>query len=192
MKKIWIASLLCILLLNLLLPAAFAEDTGVVILSSGEEEEPQSVELDDLKLNATVELPGLGEFTLTIFKQQDEFRCLDNGDYRYYGSGSDADYGVLAFQFLNTTTKPLDLLQLFSDTKVIFKDKVEYGTWGPCQYDSNNEKYIKGEGWAIDPYYVGYYCLNVTLPNYVFDDTKSPLRIEFKIGDNAITHHVRK
>lgn len=190
MKKIWIASLLCILLLNFLLPAAFAENPGVVIISSGEEEEPQSVELDDLKLNATVELPGLGELTLVNFKQQDQFSK--------YKSGSDADFGILYFQFLNTTTKPLDLLQLFSDAKVTFKDKVEYGTWSPRQFDNKSRfEHQRGdcsseESRAIDPYYVGYYCLNVTLPNYVFDDTKSPLRIEFKIGDNAITHHVRK
>ena len=45
---------------------------------------------------------------------------------------------------------------------------------------------------AVDVMYTGTYAFGCTLPNYVIEDKKSPLRIEISMDGNELTYHIRK
>ena len=45
---------------------------------------------------------------------------------------------------------------------------------------------------VVDVMYTGTYASGCTLPNYVIEDKKSPLRIEISMDGNELTYHIRK
>ena len=67
------------LILSMLLGCSVvvAEDLGVQVI--GEENPTGSVSLDDLKLNATAEIPGYADVTITSFEYVDQFLSIIKG-----------------------------------------------------------------------------------------------------------------
>ena len=198
MKKV-ISLLLVILLLGC--SAAFAEDGFGVKVIGGSETASESVSLDDLKIDVQVDIPGFGRLKATSYNVQDTFEQykLQSDNRTTIKSGLEAQFVLLKFDILNTTTKPMNYLTDV-EVKAVNDDLYEFAGWYG-QYDWNKsggntkvsaEAILKSDDYfAIDPMYTGHYVVGCTLPNAVIEE-KTPLRLEFKIGGNEITFNIRK
>ncbi len=94
MKKI--LSMILVLSMLLAASAALAEGMGVQVIG-GQDSSTQPVSLDDIQLEATVEIPGWGDITPLAYAVQDCVMVRKPGQlgriWRYTGTGSDKPDG---------------------------------------------------------------------------------------------------
>lgn len=192
MKKI-IALLLTLLVVGSSM-AALAEDTGIQIIG-GNDKPAEAVNLDNMKVGETAEIEGFGEVTITFADYYDTIRHLDSGGYRdTWNSGPEAEYLYLKIRILNTQKKAQNYLNMFGDVICEFDDGFQFAGWYRQRNKDTDDGYLYNsstDGYDISPLYAGQYGVIVTLPNYVVD-SKAPLSVTFKIGENEFTYHHRK
>ncbi len=200
--KNWLAGLLVLAMLATMAMPALAADMGVQIIGGPEEEETEPVSMDDIKIDAKIEIPGYGNLTPTSFEYLDKMTVYYAGD-PYYGetfsSGAEAEYALLKMDILNTTTADRNYISS-CEVKVIYDEDFEYQGW--CyQYDWNksngdskksaNQPINSADVFPIEPMYMGHYCFGCTLPNAVVEGT-APLSLVINIDGNELTYNVRK
>lgn len=135
------------------------------------------------------------------------------GDLAYYykdanwqNSGTNADFIWLKFDVTNLQKTPVPFMKEIT-VKAVYADEYEFAGWvRQINYDYNRNCYRygadkKGGGTvvlnpdneeAIDMMYTGTYIIGCTLPNSVFEDEASPLRLEINMGENELTYNIRK
>jgi len=190
-----------LLTLTMFIPTvAFGEGLGVQLIS-GPQTETEPVDLDDIKLDIDVEIPGYAIITPRFFSFLDSFLYYrgSSWDPRTTYSGAEADYAMLFIDILNTGKKEKEYIGA-SSVVVIFDDDYVYGGWvAQIYYDEINNvnrefsnKVIDTDGSrAIDPMYLGHYVFGCALPNAVVN-SKKPLRMVITIDGNKITYNIRK
>lgn len=216
MKKI--LSMLLVLMMLLSAAVALAEDGMGVQVIGGPETETEQVSLDDIKLNAEIEIEGYATITPTSFAFQDGLGAYEAGQnrpglpgaryYDYYWSRTEAEYAILFMDMLNITAKPQDYLAN-CEVKVVYDDSFEYAGWyyqrnydnltNDWCYELDADKDHQNINWAInaadqfaiDPMYQGHYIFGCTLPNAVVN-SKKPLRLVITIDGNELTYNIRK
>lgn len=203
----------------MMLPSVASADDMEVTLIGGQEEEAVPVSLDDIQLNKEATIDGYAIILPTEFQMADSLGYYQAGkhsidssypqiDCGYYNSGQEAEYALLRMDITNLATISRDFLA-DCEVKAVYDDTYEYAGWTyQCNYDnetlSKDNKFGEDNGiqnvrWAIDsednfpiePMYQGHYIFGCTLPNSIVN-SKSPLRMEIKIGGNDITYHIRK
>lgn len=171
---------------------AFAEDTGIQIIG-GKEEAAEVVNLDNMKVGETAKIEGFGDVTILSAEWTDQLR--KGGQYSNpFCAGSEAEYLYLEVRILNTQKKTTNYMQLFGDIICDFGDGYQFAGWiRQRQGDTDKERLYESssDGYDISPLYAGRYAVVVTLPNYVVN-SKEPLSVTFKIGENEFTYHHRK
>lgn len=208
MKKV----LSVLLTLSLLLgcSAALAEGMGVQVIG-GPAAETEPVSLDNIKLNADVEIDGYAILNPTEFQfaeklgyYQSGFSYIINPYNDYYESGADADYAILRMDITNVNAVSRNFLSS-CEVKVIYDDTYEYGGWlYQSNYNNDASNYGDDAGkqnirwvidnadiFSIDPMYQGHYVFGCTLPNSVVN-SKKPLRMVIMLDGNEITYNIRK
>ena len=216
MKKI--LSMLIGLSMLLSATAALAEGGLGVQVIGGQKTETEPVSLDDIKLNAEIEIEGYATITPTSFAFQDGLGAYQAGKntpavpgarfYDYYWSGTEAEYAILFMDMLNITAKPQDYLAN-CEVKVVYDDSFEYAGWyyqrnydnltNDRNYELDADKDHQNTNWAINPadqfainsMYEGHYIFGCTLPNAVVN-SKKPLRMVITIDGNELTYNIRK
>lgn len=189
MKKI-IALLLTLLVVGSCM-AALAEDTGIQIIG-GNDKPAEAVNLDNMKVGETAKIEGFGEVTITFADWRNSIKTSVWNDY--WNSGSEAEYLYLKIRILNTQKKAQNYLNMFGDVVCEFDDGFQFAGWyRQREEDTDDGNLYKSstDGYDISPLYAGQYGVIVTLPNYVVD-SKAPLSVTFKIGENEFTYHHRK
>ena len=212
MKKI--LSVLLVLSMLLAASAALAEGMGVQVIG-GPETETEPVSLDDIKLNADIEIEGYGIICPTTFWFGDVLGHYKAGetsvgwdaDSRLYKSGSEAEYAVLRMDITNLSRTSVNFLANV-EVKVVFDEVYEYGGWS-YQYNYNNQPsndsnygtasnkqntefvILPADNFDIGPMYQGHYCFGCTLPNAVVN-SKAPLKMIITIDGNELTYNIRK
>ncbi len=194
MKK---TAAILVLLILLCQTVCLAEDTGIQIIS-GPEQEVQTVNMDDWKVDQTAVISGFAEITLRDAAVVDGIENSDTRNsysWRGFSSGNEAEYLSLIVDVLNTQTNPVDFLKLIDNGICTFErdgQEYQFGMWYR-QYDAyDGFPYVKkDDGFAIEPMYRGKYIIVATLPNDVIS-SKDPLSITFKIGENEFTYNHRK
>ena len=122
-------------------------------------------------------------------------------------SGNEAEFAWLKVVIQNLQKMPANFMGDIS-IKVIYDDEYEYNGWvRQFNYDySKSEIYRYKEatpiGWpvclspvdemSISPMYKGHYALGCTLPNFIVEDKKSPLRMVIHLGEHELTYNIRK
>ena len=208
MKKV--VSMVLALLMFLSCSAVFAESMGVQVIG-GPEVESEPVSLDDIKLNAEIDIPGFAKLIPTSYQVVDTLFSYAEGrnetsyyENASYYSGNEADYAILRFDILNTQRKPVNFLDKY-EVRVVYDDEYEYLGWA-YQYNFNNKSYeynndtktanesfvIKpADNFAIDPMYEGHFAFGCTLPNAVITN-KAPMKMVITIDGNELTYNIRK
>ena len=121
-------------------------------------------------------------------------------------SGNEAEFAWLKVDVQNLQKMSFGFIKDIS-VKVIYDDEYEYDGWvRQFNYDySNSEIYRYKEtttiGWpvclspvdemSISPMYKGHYAFGCTLPNFIVEDRKSPLRMVIKLGEHELTYNIR-
>lgn len=160
---------------------ALAEgDVGVQIIGEPPAETNQFV-LDDFKKGDSVTIDGYGIITGRSFDK--------------YGSDDYTEY-IFSIEFLNLTQKPVKFMENIA-VSIVFEDTTPYVYNGSFyQIDDNGYRHESAEyEKAIEPYCYSYYYFTSngrTIPNYVANTSKLPLRMEIKFGDFEITYNIRK
>ena len=194
MKKI-IALLLTLLVVGSCM-AALAEDTGIQIIG-GNDKPAEAVNLDNMKVGETAKIEGFGEVTITFADWRDTIAhrySPTNGSGGSWMSGAEAEYLYLKIRILNTQKKAQNYLNMFGDVVCEFDDGFQFAGWYRQREEDTDGGYLyksSNDGYDISPLYAGQYGVIVTLPNYVVD-SKAPLSVTFKIGENEFTYHHRK
>lgn len=130
-----------------------------------------------------------------------------NDRCNFRGSGNEAEFAWLKADVQNLQKIGANFMNDIS-IKVIYDDEYEYNGWvRQFNYDySKTEIYRYKDttpiGWPvclspadempIDPMYKGHYAFGCTLPNFIVEDRKSPLRMVIKLGENELTYNIRK
>lgn len=134
-------------------------------------------------------------------------------DASWMDSGDSADFAWLLMDVTNLQKTSVDFTEEVA-IKVVYQDDYEFNGWiRQIVYDhmeaQNGDKSLSRYGYekddypneivlnpvnveAIDMMYTGTYSFVCTLPHYVLEDKKSPLRIEIQLGDNDLTYNIRK
>ena len=134
-------------------------------------------------------------------------------DASWMDSGDTANFAWLLMDVTNLQKTSVDFTEEVT-IKVVYQDDYEFNGWiRQIVYDhmeaQNGDKGLSRYGYekddypneivlnpanveAIDMMYTGTYVFGCTLPNYVLEDKKSPLRIEIQLGDNDLTYNIRK
>ena len=122
-------------------------------------------------------------------------------------SGEEADFAWLKVNITNLQKTSVHFMQEIK-VKVIYDDEYEYDGWvRQFNYDyANFELYSYNRnagviGWPvclspvdempIKQLYEGHYAFGCTLPNFIVEDRKSPLRMVIKIGEHELTYNIR-
>ncbi len=200
MKKI--LSVLLVFSMLLSASASLAEGMGVQVIG-GPETETESVSLDDVKIDVSVEIENYGTITPTGFSYTDILRTYKEGDsYNWadYNSGAEAEYALFNVDILNTTLTSKDYIAS-CNVKVVYDEVYEFAGW--CyQYNWDNRDrgssmspktspIHPADNFAISPMYIGHYVFGCTLPNSVVE-SKAPLKLIITIDGNEITYNIRK
>lgn len=186
MKK---ATLLIIVML-LAMTALFAEEKGVMLISSGSNTEKGSPE--DMKVDKEVKIDKFGKIKLTEVKEVDSYAYQYNsywGRDDKWNSGTEANYLYIKADILNTNKEDYDYLKKCTVT-AYYDDGFVYSGWAE-QFNWDNSKQYRSDKFAIKPMYYGHYGFFVTLPNSILEDT-APLKIVVKMDDVEFTYYVRK
>ena len=124
----------------------------------------------------------------------------------WQSSGNNADFAWLKFDVTNLQKTSVPFMKEIT-VKVVYADEYEFAGWvRQINYDHNKKCYRYNAGTTgggtvvlnpaneepIDMMYTGTFVIGCTLPNSVFEDEKSPLRIEIAMGENELTYHIRK
>lgn len=170
-----------------------AEDMEVQIITSPDEGESSSVDLEDFKLGETAEIEGFGDVTISKADILDEIVFLHIDITK---SGLDAEYLCLQVDILNEQKKPADFYKMIGNITANFGDGYQFSGWkrqyAEPQLDGDLYCYKDPEeSYEIDPLYKGRYLIAVTLPNYVIE-SEEPLSVSFSIGDNNFTYYHRR
>lgn len=211
MKKI--LSVLLVLSMLLSASAALAEGMGVQVIG-GPETETEPVSLDDIKLNAEVEIEGYGIFLPNEFAFADWLGYYKAGKHDIdwyncqYQSGQDAEYAVFRMDITNIVPQAKDFLA-DCEVKAVYDETYEYAGWfyqvnynNSTYKDSNkfgadsqqqNYRWVinNADNFVIDPMYQGHYVFGCTLPNAVVN-SKAPLKLIITLDGNEITYNIRK
>lgn len=183
MKK---ATLLIIVML-LAMTALFAEEKGVMLISSpGSNTEKGS--LEDMKIDQEVKVDKFGKIKITECKEVDTYRYKSDSYYTWK-SGTEANYIYLKMNILNTNKQEYDYLKKCTVT-AYYDDGFVYEGWAE-QFNWDISKDYTSNKFAIKPMYYGHYGFFVALPNSVIEDT-APLKIVVKMDDVEFTYYVRK
>lgn len=139
----------------------------------------------------------------------DNWRWWDAG---WKDSGTNADFVWLMMDITNLQKKSFDFTQNVS-VKVVYQDEYEFAGWvrqlnydylqqGSQGRDVSRANYDQAvpnvvvmdpaNVEEIDMMYTGTYVYGATLPNSVFEDTKSPLQMIITIDGNELTYNIRK
>lgn len=193
MKKI-IALLLTLLVVGSSM-AALAEDTGIQIIG-GNDKPAEAVNLDNMKVGETVTIDGFGDVTITAAEWCDVIYQYTTswGSSPRFASGSEAEYLCLEVRILNTQKKAVNYMNMFGDITCDFGDGYQFGGWfRQCSSDKEAASVYSSssDSYDIGTLYAGRYAVVVTLPNQVVN-SKEPLSVTFKIGENEFTYHHRK
>lgn len=192
MKKI-IALLLALLLVCCNLTIAWAgDDTGIQIIG-GKDEPAETVNLDDMKVGETAKIDGFGDITITAAEWKNKVQ-YDRGSGAYLGSGDEAEYLRLDVRILNTQKKAMNYLNMFGDVICDYGDGYQFSGWYRQLKEDAADAYAynsSSDSYDIGVLYAGRYIVCVTLPNSVAN-SKEPLSVTFKIGENEFTYHHRK
>ena len=213
MKKMF--SILLVLSMVLSVSFALAEDAGMgVQVIGGPDISTAPVSLDDIQIEASVDIDGYATLSPLLFEYADSLYAYQAGkkqaDYYWdnfatsYWSGNDAQYACLRIDITNLNTKAKNFLENV-EVKVVYDDTYEYGGWF-YQYNYDNGTYDrhafkneqniyyvidKADVFAIGPMYTGHYVFGCTLPNAIVE-SKKPLRMEIMMDGNEITYNIRK
>lgn len=128
-------------------------------------------------------------------------------------SKENAQFVWLAMDITNLQKKTVNYMDELS-VKVFYQDDYEFTGWvrqienslisketsdfGVSRYGGNKEDYPNAivlnpeKPQNIDMLYTGRFVMGCTLPNYVVNDKKSPLRMEINLGGNELTYHIIK
>lgn len=134
-------------------------------------------------------------------------------DAAWMDSGESADFVWLMMDVTNLQKTGVEFTEEVA-VKVVYQDDYEFNGWiRQIVYDhmeaQNGDKGLSRYGYekedypneivmnptkveTIDMMYTGTYVFGCTLPNYVLEDKKTPLRIEIELGENDLTYHIRK
>ncbi len=107
-------------------------------------------------------------------------------------SKTQADFAMLRVDILNKSGGTTDFIEKV-EVIVVFDDNAKFNGW-VRQYDfdvSEDKPLNTADNFSIDPYYIGHYVFGCTLPNTVVN-SKDPLRMEIKLGENELTYYIRK
>lgn len=192
MKKI----LLMLLILSMMLTAtAFADDTGIQVIG-GPSTESTPVSMDDMKIGKTVKIDGFGDVTIMSAEWCDkiDYRIENSSSWDRWYSKDEAEYLYIKLRILNTQKSAYDYAQEIHDIVCDFGDGYQFGGWYRQREDDTDSGYLyenEKTSYEIAPLYAGQYGVIVTLPNLVVE-SKEPLSVTFKIGDNEFTYHHRR
>lgn len=127
-------------------------------------------------------------------------------DATWRESGTNAEFVWLKLDVTNIQKTSVPFMKEIT-VKAVYADEYEFAGWvRQINYDYNGICYrygvdTRGGGTvvlnpdneeAIDMMYTGTYVIGCTLPNSVFEDESSPLRIEISMGGNELTYNIRK
>ncbi len=134
-------------------------------------------------------------------------------DAAWMNSGESADFVWLLMDVTNLQKTEVEFTEDIS-VKVVYRDEYEFVGWvrqivydhmeaqngdrGVSRYEYAKEAHpneIVMNPAKVEPIgmmYTGTYAFGCTLPNYVVEDTKAPLRIEIQLGENELTYHIHK
>ena len=194
----------------------YSADMGIQLIqiegdASEDAEEP--VSMDDIKLNAHIDLPGYARFTATAFEIVDAYGYYRSGrndvyDYNndYMHSGSQQEYAILSADLLNTARVSKDFLEncevtFTYDEKYVFTGYARQRNYNNTTYNGAYlEKDINAQNtnWAIhtdnifpiDQLYEGHYFFVGELPNTVAYG-KASLSMTVRLDGNEITYIIR-
>ena len=124
----------------------------------------------------------------------------------FKGSGNEAEFAWLKVDVQNLSKMSFGFIKDIS-VKVIYDDEYEYDGWvRQFNYDYSKSEIYKYQettiiGWPvclspvdemyISPMYKGHYAFGCTLPNFIVEDNKSPLRMVIKLGEHELTYNIR-
>ena len=192
MKKL--LAMILVLTIILSCPAAMASDTGIMIIGGSESAASDAVDLDDMKVNQTVDIDEFGEVTIVKAEWVNEFYTSDG----WMRSGDEAEYLFIEVRILNTQKKAQNYHPMFGDIICDYGDGFQFKGWyrqknSDVDDGSSDVRWYKDaqENYEIEPLYAGRYLVCVTLPNQV-RTTEDPLSVTFTIGGNEFTYHHRK
>ncbi len=141
---------------------------------------------------------------------------LEYGSYRFSDaewkeSGTNAQFFWLTMDVTNRQKKTVDFIEEAS-VKVIYQDEYEFIGWirqidpdmlpkdttdyGVSRLNGDKADYPNvivlnpAKTHGIDMMYTGHYVFGCTIPNFVVEDKKSPLRMEIKLGDSELTYYI--
>lgn len=134
-------------------------------------------------------------------------------DAHWIDSGKTAEFLWFIIDITNLQKVDIEFIEQ-ATVKVVYNDDYEFGGWvRQINYDNLEDVYSNGgisrfnqekgtypmtivmHPETVAPVAMMYsssYVFGCTLPNYVIEDKDSPLRIEIQLGNNDLTHHIRK
>lgn len=152
----------------------------------------------------------------TVFAHSESKLQMNSWSYvdaAWMDSGESADFFWLLTDVTNLQKKSVNFVEE-ATVKVVYQDDYEFNGWiRQIVYDhmeyQNGDRGLSRYGYdkadypneivmnpamteSVDVMYTGTYAFGCTLPNYVVEDKKSPLRIEISMGGNELTYHIRK
>lgn len=136
------------------------------------------------------------------------------GDYGRYAhdsvwveSGSNAEFGWFQLDIVNLKKTSINYFEEAS-VKVVYAEDYEFAGWiRQVNFDYTDKAYRYGgpetvcgtyavlnpaNVEAVEMLYTGTYIFGCTLPNYVVEDKKAPLKMIIDLGGNELTYHIRK
>ena len=157
-----------VLMVAMVLPTciAFAGDAddpmAVTLISGPEEEEAETVSLDDVKTDKEIEIEGFGNVTFTGFEFRNKDIYIHSKNGGWMNSGEEADYACLYCDILNTNTKNKDYLAN-AEITAVYDDQYEYAGWCyQINYDDDKNEWYDHENdgaFTIAPMYTGHYVM---------------------------------
>ncbi len=182
-------SALIILSLMLTVQASLAED--IIVLSSPDTQESKAVgSLDDMTLNAEVDL---GDRIYTLYKANVTKNIAYSNDYPIEGSdvSSVAAVWVRVFNFANKDQS------FFKDANVIVTYESERGPYqfggAVIQNTSSDDVSWReiGDADSVSPLYNGYYVFYCKIPDYAAENP-GELKIDIIDGQTTMTYYFRR
>lgn len=141
----------------LLAASAYAENMEVQIIGGPEGDvAAETVSLDDIKLNAEIDIDDYAIIVPTEYQVQDTlylWKDIPNKRLSLFESGSEAEYILLYTDITNLSTGPHDFLKDCT-VKVVYDDKYEYAGWS-YQYNHDNllnessYRVYKGDNYSV-------------------------------------------
>ena len=195
MKKKMACLALVLVLMMGCMPTALAADAGIQVIG-GPTAVPETVSLDDFKLNVPVEIENYGTLTGLSCDFADSFKHYNDAHYynttSTFNSGTEAQYILLKMDIFNGTLSKMNYLKACNVTVYYNEDFKFSGFCYQYNYDHSDKIVLKQENiFDINPLYVGHYLFGCTVPNVV-QEQDAPLKIVIELDGNEITYNIRK